>query len=1045
MFMRTKRVIAGLMFLLTAGVLFAKAPEWENHEIFGINKEPSHATFFYEPENSDELILLNGEWDFHWVKQPSERPVDFYRNDYDTSSWDKIKVPSSWQLSGYDKPIYTNFIFPFRVRWPKIMGSQPKDYTSNEYPNPVGSYKRTFEIPASWNGSKITLHFAGVESAMYVWVNGEKVGYSQDSFLPAEFDITQYVKPGINTVAVEVYRWCDGSYLEDQDFWRLSGIFRDVYVYTRPVMHLADYFFKTDLSADLKTAKVDLDLTLSNASDAEQTATVSVALSRNRDDVYSTSKSIVLAAGKTVTETISFDVDRPALWDCEVPNLYDLLIEVENGSRKQVVEFKPGFRKLEIKDGVMYLNGKTFKTKGVNRHETHPDKGRSLTKEDMIQEIILMKQHNINTVRTSHYPNQPIWYQLCDEYGIYVMDEANVETHWLMYWPNSPALYKSWEPAFVDRGVNMVNRDKNHPSIIFWSLGNEAGVGPNFSAMKEAMKAIDSSRPFHYQVQNSVADIDGYFYPGVSDVKKIAKNRKKPQFLSEYLHAMGNACGNMKEFWDVIYRHDNFLGGCIWDWVDQSIRAEMQENGLGKPAPFKEEGTFFAYGGSFGDQPNMRQFCMNGLILPTRQVTGKLTEVKKVHQYVFFEDDDAEDGEIKITNKYQTLNLNSFDVRYEVTENGKRIGSGRIDIDSLDPNETTETKIDLSSVRKKAVNGADYYLTVTVALKNREKWAPAGYVVAAEQFLLDWGSEFKEAPAGKGSALITEDFSNLIRVAAEDASFEVTFSKNTGTISLLRYGDRTVISGEGNGPQLDFYRAPVDNEIGGVLPGIYRTFESQGYGDIVTEVDRIGYEKKDADRVEVVSKVTRKTAKRGVGFDVEMKWTVTGDGRIRCEVEYDGKNLLPDIPRIGVTMNVSKDLQNVTYFGRGPMENYPDRKTGSFIGLYEATVDEFFVPYGKPQDCGNRCDVKFAELTDKRGDGFVLTSPEGLSFKALNYTAKELWENKYWAFLEKADFVVINLDHQVRGLGNASCGPLPEKQYIIKDKSDSFEFFISRN
>lgn len=1034
-----------LFFLFAAISLSANAPEWENHKVFGINKEAAHATFFYEPKNSDELILLNGEWDFHWVKQPSERPTDFYRTDYDTSAWDKIQVPSSWQLSGYDKPIYTNVIFPFRVRWPKIMGSQPKKYTSYEFPNPVGSYRRTFELPSSWNGDKITLHFAGVESAMYVWVNGEKIGYSQDSFLPAEFDVTAFVHPGTNTLAVEVYRWCDGSYLEDQDFWRLSGIFRDVYVYRRPMLHLADYFFKTDLSADFKSAAVDLDLSLANSSDREQTATVSVAFSRNRDKIFSSEKKVVLAAGEAVKETLSFEVKNPELWDCEVPNLYDLLIEIENGDRTQTVAFKPGFRKTEIKNGIVYLNGKKFKTKGVNRHETHPDKGRSVTKEDMVREIKMMKQFNINTVRTSHYPNQPLWYALCDEYGIYVMDEANIETHWLMFWPNSPSLYKSWEPAFVSRGVNMVLRDKNHPSVIFWSLGNEAGIGQNFRAMKKAMKEIDTSRPFHYQVENAVADIDGYFYPNVAKVESYARKKHKPQFLSEYLHAMGNACGNMKEFWDIIYENDNFLGGCIWDWVDQSLRAEMDENGIGKPAPFKEDGTFFAYGGSFGDVPNMERFCMNGLLLPTRQVTGKIAEVKKVYQYIFFEGDDTDEGEIRICNKYQTLNLDAFDFRYEVTENGKRFGGGRLDVGSVAPNETAKVQIDFDSLREKASNGADYHLMITAALKESANWAPAGHVVAAEQFLLDWGSSFREPVVEKGSALTVEDFSNLIRVVAADASFEVTFSKKTGSVSLLRYGNRTIISGENNGPQLDFYRAPIDNEYGGVLPGIYKTFESQGYGEIEAELENIAFEKKADDKVEIVADVMRKTTKRGVGFKVEMKWTVTGDGRIRCKVEYEGKNMLPDLPRIGMTMNVNKELQNVAYFGRGPMENYPDRKTGSFIGFYESSVDDFFVPYGKPQECGNRCDVKFAELTDNRGDGFTLTSSEGFSFKALNYTAGELWNNKYWAFLEKADFVVVNIDHQVRGLGNAACGPPPEKQYIIKDKSGSFEFVISRN
>lgn len=1036
-----KFTMVGLLQILCVMALTAETPHWENHKVFAINKEKSHATFFYEPEDSKELILLNGEWDFHWVKEPSLRPQNFYQENYDTSQWDKIKVPSSWQLSGYDKPIYTNFLFPFRVRWPKIMGSQPKKYTANEFPNPVGSYKREFEIPSSWTGSDVTLHFAGVESAFYVWVNGKMVGYSEDSFLPAEFNITSFIREGKNTLAVEVYRWSDGSYLEDQDFWRLSGIFRDVYLYQRPMLQLADYFFDSEVSADLKRAKVDLRLDFKNRSQGEQRAAVAVEFSRQGKKLYTAQEEVVLGGLKESSKTFSFEVANPALWDCEQPHLYDLEIQLENGDRTQKIAFRPGFRRLEIQNGVMLFNGKPFKVKGVNRHEMHPDRGRSLTKEDMLQDIFLMKQHNINTVRTSHYPNQPLWYQLCDQYGIYVMDEANVETHWLMYWPNSPALYKSWEAAFVDRGVNMVERDKNHPSVIFWSLGNEAGIGGNFKAMRKAMLALDDSRPIHYQVQNSVADIDGYFYPDVARVKRIAKKKKKPQFLSEYLHAMGNACGNMKEFWDIIYENDNFLGGCIWDWVDQGLRAEMQPNGIGRPVPFQENNTFIAYGGAFGDEPNLRQFCLNGLVLADRGVTGKLTEVKKIHQYVHFKEKNAEKGRFVITNAYQSLNLNAFDLSYQILENGQVAKEERVKIESLLPQQSTEVQLDFGSFEKKIEEGVDYHLNLLVRLKAREPWAASGFVVAQEQFPLEWGSGFQVPRSQNSNSLKVEEFSNLIRVVPRDSSFEVNFSKMTATISLLRFGDRTVISGEENGPQLDFFRAPIDNEIGGVLSGVYKTFLAQGYNEINTEVKEIKVEEDDQ-TVTVTTKVERRTAKRGVGFEVDTKWTINGDGSLHCQVQYEGKNILPHLPRIGLTMNLHKDLQNVSYFGRGPLENYPDRKHGSPMGFYQLSVDDFFVPYGKPQDCGNRCDVKSATLTDSRGEGITILSNEGLNFKALNYTAQEMWNQKYWAFLKKSDNVVVHLDHQVRGLGNASCGPPPEKQYLIDDKSGEFEFTI---
>ncbi len=669
--------------LLLTGYLNAQE-DWQNEQVIGINKEAAHNHCvpyktikqaindirLYSP-----LVLdLNGTWKFNWVKHPDLRPQDFYKPEFDVHYWDNIEVPSNWQLKGYGVPIYSAGTYPFKKDPPKVMGLPPISYVSYKMPNPVGSYRRNFTIPSDWDGREVILHFAGVKSAFYVWVNGQKVGYSEDSMTPAEFDITKYLKQGDNVLAVEVYRWSDGSYLETQDFWRFSGIYRDVYLYAVPKTHLWDFGLKSDFNDDFSEATLKINMKFRNFGGSDVSSC----------DVYLTDFGVVpsesskllsipvnkisLKTGLELNEKVN--VKNPRLWSAEIPNLYQVVFVLKNsaGETAEVLSTLYGFRKIEIKDQQLWVNGKSVLLKGVNRHEHDPFDGRHVSYESMLCDVELFKQFNINTVRTCHYPNHPDFYKLCDIYGIYVVDEANLESHGMGFREESLARVVSWQKAHVARVVSMVERDKNHPSVIIWSLGNEAGSGINFEACSSAVKSLDITRPVHYSIQNQVADIESTMYPSVERLDETgAKDNPKPFFVCEYAHAMGNAVGNLKEYWEVIEKHRRLIGGCIWDWVDQ---------GLAKPVPGKEDEYFYAYGGDYGDRPTDWNFCINGLTTPDRQITPKMIEVKKVYQYIGFNPVEITNGEIRIKNKYQFINLDRFNLSFEVECDGKIIQKG---------------------------------------------------------------------------------------------------------------------------------------------------------------------------------------------------------------------------------------------------------------------------------------------------------------------------------------------------------------------------------
>ena len=709
--------------------------DWENERIYAINKEEGRATFIpfanseemkadpaytrpWERTRSSRYLLLNGNWKFNWVKQPSERPVDFYKTSYDVSGWKEIPVPSNWEMHGYGTPIYTNITYPIRNNPPFIQGQ--RGYAVEKEPNAVGSYRREFALPADWKDKEVFIHFDGIYSAAYVWINGKKVGYSQGSSNDAEFRITPYVKAGNNTVAVEVYRWCDGSFLEDQDMFRLSGIHRDVYLVASPKVRLRDIHLTSQISDRLDKAELKVKTDVHNYGKKVQEAAVRVSLLNPEGKPVS---SFIIPTGKITggQENVcegTTTIRDPRLWSAETPSLYTVQLELLDaaGNVLEATSQQYGFRKIEIRNNKVYINNALILFKGANRHDIHPQFGKAVPVESMIEDILLFKRFNLNTIRTSHYPNDPKMYSLYDYYGLYVMDEADIECHGNMSLSNR----ESWEGAYVDRMVRMVERDKNHPSVIFWSMGNESGGGRNFEATYQAAKAIDD-RYIHYEGMNDVADMDSRMYPSIeSMIEQDEQPRNKPYFLCEYAHAMGNAIGNLEEYWDYIEHHSKrMIGGCIWDWVDQGI------NMPGQPA------DHYYFGGSFGDRPNDNDFCCNGIVTADRQVTPKLWEVKKVYQYITLEPN-AENS-IGVRNRYVFLNLHDFNLRYVILKDGVPIAEEEFSLPDGKPGEHRAVQIPYS---RYLTSEGEYYLNLEIKLKKDCVWAKAGHIVATEQLLL---------------------------------------------------------------------------------------------------------------------------------------------------------------------------------------------------------------------------------------------------------------------------------------------------------------------
>ncbi len=1018
------------MLLFLSGVFTYAQEDWKNEKVFAINKEAAYSTFYTYgnesdalggmPESSAYYQLLNGTWKFNWVKTPAERPLDFYKTDYDVSGWDDIQVPSNWELKGYGVPIYINTRYAFAPVNPQPP-LVPDDW------NPVGSYRRDFLVPENWDGRQVFIHFGAVKAAMYIWVNGQKVGYSQGSKTAAEFDITPYIKKGSNTVALEVYRFCDGSYLECQDFWRLSGIERDVYLYSTPQVRIRDFFFHANLDKDYKNANPAVDVELKNHSGKSGSYSLELNIYDGAVKILTDKKSVKVS-GSTFKTTFNGQLNNPRKWSAETPNLYtlSLLLKDKKGNVIQSTTNKIGFRKVEIKGGQLLVNGKAILFKGVNRHEHDEFEGHVVSLEMMIEDIRLMKRNNINAVRTCHYPNDPIWYKLCDEYGIYLIDEANIESHGMGYGSKSLAKAPSWLDAHIDRTQRMVERDKNHASVVIWSLGNEAGDGPNFEATSKWIHGRDASRPVHYERagQKAHTDIVCPMYMGIGGMVKYAsKPQERPLIQCEYAHAMGNSVGNFQDYWDAIEKYKHLQGGFIWDWVDQGIAA-YDENGK----------KYWAFGGDLGaeDHAHDKNFCMNGVVNPDRTAHPSLYEVKKVHQNIKIRPSDAQLSKVEITNFYDFITLNNFKIKWVLKANGETVKCGEFYPRDIKPTESKSYDLGLSDVVK--IPGKEYFVHFSVLTINEEPLVPANYKLATEQIALPGVSAETVTSAANSPKIYVRQDSKQATITSRELMVE--FDLANGLLTTYQYHGTDYLA---KGPQANFWKAPNDNDLGYKMPEKYDVWRKASIKQTVKDVvvKKMG--------VNAV-KVTFKYDLVDLGSELTTAYTIMGNGEINVDYHFiKGDKKLPLVPRVGMMMSVPEGFENLEWFGRGPWENYSDRKTAAFVDHYKSTVTDQYFAYASPQENGYKTDNRWMLLANKEGSALLVESSELFGFSALHFTPEDLTQedrgSKHTTDLKPRKETILNVDHSLMGVGgDNSWGAKPHKQYSIEPNDFTFSF-----
>ncbi|MFX1418406.1 MAG: glycoside hydrolase family 2 TIM barrel-domain containing protein [Promethearchaeota archaeon] len=1028
-----------------------KRLDWENSEMIGQNKEPPHNTLIVfqninsaltgKFESSQYYKSLNGKWKFNWVKKPSERPKNFYRVNFDVYNWNEITVPSNWQMHGYGTPIYTDSLYPYSIKRKNIPS------IDHEY-NPVGSYRVEFTIPTEWNNREIFIHFDGVKSAFYLWLNGKKVGYSQGSMTPAEFNITSFVHKGENILAVEVYRWSDGSYLEDQDMWRLSGIYRDVYLFSTPKIHIRDFFVFCDFDDNYRDAILKVKVKIHNyGTNHFNNYHIDLKLLDNENNTFGTDplvkNSINLKSNEEIVIEFEKKVENPKKWSAESPNLYKVLFILKNpdGDILEVEQCKFGFRKIEIKNNQIYINGASIIFKGVNRHEHDPDHGQAIPFSRMVQDIKILKQNNINAVRTSHYPNHPKWYELCDEFGIYVMDEANVESHGLRR--KLPKSDPKWTKAVIDRMVRMVERDKNHPCIFMWSLGNEAGFGSNFIKMKEAALKTDSTRPIHYEGDHKakISDVFSTMYTTTKVLERFGQAKKgfiysilypvrpkhyksKPHILCEYAHAMGNSLGNFQEYMDIFEKYENCTGGFIWDFVDQGLR-KISEDG-------KE---FWAYGGDYGDNPNSGNFCCNGIVLPDRIPNPSLFEVKKVYQNIKVSTVDLINGIVKIHNKYNFLQTDFLKIEWEITENGIKIQEGFLPLIIIKPGQKEELKIPFEKPELKPNN--EYHLMIRFLLSNDTIWAQKEHLIAWDQFKIPFEIPELLLYNNKPISILNLN-SSLQYYIIEGENFKVIFHKKTGSLESYEF----------NGIRLNstplipnFWRAPIDNDLNILrhIPAfkkrVYRWKDASKKRKILS----ISARQIDPYKIciKVVLKIPNGKSKQKISY------TIYGSGELVIKNTFIPKK---DLIRFGMQMSIPKQFNKMTWFGRGPHETMFDRKTGASIGVYSGFVEDLIHNYVRPQENGNRTDVRWVAFTKNNELGLNIADIGGtyLYVSAWPYTMEDLEKAKHTNELPERENITINIDYKQQGVGGDRIGILDiHKEYKLKkNKQLSYNFLI---
>jgi beta-galactosidase len=1040
------RWLAGACVVVSAGggtmteAASATTPrEIEDTQCLGINKEPAHATLMPYGSLKEALAgrrhassfcrSLNGDWKFNYVPRPEQRPVDFYKQEFDVSAWKVIPVPSNWQVLGYGTPYYRNAGYTIQKNWPHVMSEPPKDWTAYEERNPVGSYRRDFILPPDWDGRQVFLTFDGVDSAFFLWINGQPVGYSVNSRNAAEFDVTKVVKPGSNMVAVEVYRYSSGTWLEDQDMFRLSGIFRNVSLWSAPRLHVRDFFVKTSLDAQYKDATLEVTAKVKNYSNQEVQGRKLVVDLYDGDHPVSGVRAEAavpaLKPGSEAVVTLKVNVRDPGKWTAETPRLYTATLGLVEGPQVfELLSSRVGFRTIEIRGRQFLVNGTPIKLKGANRHEHWPDVGHAITEAQMIRDLEVLKQGNCNHVRTCHYSDDPRWYELCDEYGIWLVAEANVECHGYDHKFDNEPLMKD---AIVDRNVANTENFKNHPSVIIWSLGNECGGrGSNFIAAMEAIRVIDPTRPVHYERfgigEGNPADLDSRMYTHPAQVEKIANdsNMTKPFYLCEYAHAMFNSMGAIGEYNDLFDKYPALLGGAIWEWQDQGLWNRRDP-----------KHPILAYGGGFGEKPNDHYFIHKGVVAADRSPKPHYPEMKQAYQWIGIEPADLAAGMVKIRNRYQFISLGGFRAKWSLSCDGRQIEQGTLKLPEIAPG--AEATLSVPCRVTKPRPGSEYFLRLSFVLDDETLWAKRGTELAAAQFKLPIAvpEPVIDISMMKPLALVEDDKA----ITVTGVRFVVAFDRASGQLSRLERDGVSLLAANGS-PKLHLWRAPHRNDDMWAMKG----WEENGLNALKFSPVSLSAKQSQPTRV-VVEAVVKAEGKNGFSARHAATLTILGDGSITVDndIAFEGPRIA--LARIGVRMMLDRKLDRFEYFGRGPMENYADRKRGFDVGLYGSSVKEQQTPYEKPMECGNHEDVRWAMLTGWGMPGLKVLARKGLmQVSALPYTDEQMTPVEYKIDLPPSTATVLCLSTKTLGVGSNGCGPKPLDAYMVWPEPTKFSY-----
>ena len=1019
LFTMKKHFITGLLATFAIAASAQSFTEWQNPEVNAVNRAPMHTNYFaYESadaaargakEHSSNYMTLNGIWKFFWVKNADARPTDFWKVGFNDKGWSDMAVPGMWELNGFGDPIYVNTGYAWRNQF---KNNPPQVPTEN---NNVGSYRREIVIPADWKSKDIIAHFGSVTSNMYLWVNGKYVGYSEDSKLEAEFNLTPYLKPGQkNLIAFQVFRWCDGTYLEDQDFFRYSGVGRDCYLYARDKKRIQDIRVTPDLDTAYKNGSLKVQL------DVKGGGNVSLEL------LDAAGKQVATAVAKG-SATALINVENPHKWTAETPYLYTLRATLQGSS--EVIPVKVGFRKIELKGSQILVNGQPVLFKGANRHEMDPDGGYVISRERMIQDIQVMKQFNLNGVRNCHYPNNYAWYELCTEFGLYMVDEANIESHGMMFHKDETlANYPDWEVPFMQRMSRMIARDRNYSAIVTWSMGNESGYGKHFETLYDYTKKIDPTRPVQYEGggYNSKSDIYCPMYARIWRLRQHVNQRDaRPMILCEYAHAMGNSVGNFQDYWDLIYKYDQLQGGFIWDWVDQTfaIKDENQRN-------------IWAFGGDMGfvGVVNDSNFCANGLIAADRTPHPHIYEVKKVLQYIHFEPLAFTPNKIKVTNWHDFIGLEGYTLRWAVECDGKTVQNGEMDFPKIAPKNSANIELPLKAL---PADGKEYFLTLRAFTKHEAPLVPKGHEVAIEQWELPSVPSAKTVQPVEGT--LTVDHNNET-LTVKGNNFQVAFSTRNGEMTELNYTGKNLIK---EGLQPNFWRPLTDNDIPNGHLIRCGTWRNAGRDAKLQNI-----EVAEAGQTATVTATYRMEEQDA---DLQTLYKITPDGKVQVTMHFTpGKKPLSEMPRLGMRMILPAEYEMMTWLGRGPQETYADRKTGALIGLYNATVWEQYHPYVRAQETANHCDVRWVALRNATGEGLLVVGEEPLSVSAWNFPMEDIeyrpsqMERRHGGSIQKKDMVWLNIDHKQMGVGGDNTwGAQVHPEYTITPHEWKYSFTLA--